>query len=119
MLYLSFPRAESRAEGRQRYEEIESRELIIAWLDEHGVGWLPCGHFASEKALRSYAGQMYLDVQYDLEDPAYQSVQTFLEFEDGAMRFDDVRFWIVPLAQAMENAHHDEPGFWERWADDF
>lgn len=35
------------------------------------------------------------------------------------MRFENTRFRIVPLGQAMENAPQDEPGFWERWADDF
>ena len=35
------------------------------------------------------------------------------------MRFDDVKFYIVTLEHAMQNAHHDEPGFWERWADNF
>lgn len=35
------------------------------------------------------------------------------------MRFENTRSWIVPLGLAMENTHHDEPGFWERWADDF
>jgi hypothetical protein len=25
----------------------------------------------------------------------------------------------VKLSTAMKNAHHDEPGFWERWAENF
>jgi hypothetical protein len=30
-----------------------------------------------------------------------------------------VRFTLYTLAYCMKNAHHDEPGFWERWADMF
>jgi hypothetical protein len=32
---------------------------------------------------------------------------------------EDVKFWIVSLDKAMESARHDEPEFWERWADRF
>jgi len=46
-------------------------------------------------------------------------VQAFLEYPDGTMRFDDVKFYVVPLQDPMKNAHHDEPGFWERWAENF
>ncbi|TCF97861.1 hypothetical protein BZM26_28950 [Paraburkholderia strydomiana] len=67
----------------------------------------------------SYAGEVFIDVPYDEADPMYQKVQAFLEFPDGTMRFDDVRFWIVFLEHAMKNARHDEPGFWERWAENF
>jgi len=35
------------------------------------------------------------------------------------MRHAGVRFYVMPLDYAMENAAHDEPGFWERWAEDF
>lgn len=119
VLYLTFPPAEPLAEPRRSYESLDSRKQIIAWLDANAVGWKECGHIASENTMRSYAGQIYIDVPYDCENPTYQRVQAFLEFADGSMRFEDVRFWIVSLEQAMKNAHHDEPGFWERWADNF
>jgi hypothetical protein len=28
-------------------------------------------------------------------------------------------FCYLPLDLAMKNKHHDEPGFWDRWADNF
>jgi hypothetical protein len=48
-----------------------------------------------------------------------QAVQEFLEYADGTMRFDDAKFWIVTHELAVKNRHHDEPGFWEKWAEDF
>ncbi|MFL9913987.1 hypothetical protein PQR75_00980 [Paraburkholderia fungorum] len=69
--------------------------------------------------MRSYAGEVFIDVPFDAVEPQYQKVQAFLEHPDGSMRFDDVKFYVVPLQDAMKNAHHDEPGFWERWAENF
>ena len=31
----------------------------------------------------------------------------------------EVTFFYCPLDKAMENAAHDEPGFWQRWAENF
>jgi hypothetical protein len=64
-------------------------------------------------------GQLYIDVPYELNNPDYQKLQNFLEDENGEVRFDGVKFWIFPLERAMKNAHHDEPGFWDRRADNF
>ncbi|WP_340122667.1 hypothetical protein [Methylobacter svalbardensis] len=46
-------------------------------------------------------------------------LRDYLENPDGSMRFETVGFWVLPLETAMKNAHHDESGFWERWAEDF
>ncbi len=78
-----------------------------------------CGQVASETVVRSYAGEIFIDVPFDDTDTQYRKVQAFLEHPDGEMRFDDVRFYVVTLQVAMKNAHHDEPGFWDRWADNF
>jgi hypothetical protein len=31
----------------------------------------------------------------------------------------DMLFWALSLNVATTNAHQDEPGFWERWAENF
>ncbi|WP_250493793.1 hypothetical protein [Caballeronia sp. GAWG1-1] len=118
MLYLEFELAEQRP-NPVPFDDIDSRRAIVEWLEANHVEWTRCGHVASTTVMRSYAGQIYIDVPYDVDDPTYQKLQQFLEFEDGTMRYDGVRFWIFPLDKAMENAYHDEPGFWERWADNF
>ena len=69
--------------------------------------------------MRSYAGEVFIDVPFDETNLQYQKVQVFLEYPDGTMRFDGVKFYVVTLEFAMKNAHHDEPGFWEKWAENF
>ena len=117
VLYLAFVRADP--PNYEDYEQIESRRRILQWFDSESVGWCECGPYASETLMRSYAGEVFIDVPFDEGDAQYQKVQAFLENPDGTMRFEDVKFYVVPLEHAMKNAHHDEPGFWERWAENF
>ncbi len=117
VLYLEFLRA--KPPHREDHKTFESRKLILDWLDGEGIGWRECAPIASETMMRSYAGEVYLDVPFDRRNALYRKVQAFLEHPDGTMKFSDVGFYIVPLELAMKNAHHDEPGFWERWAEDF
>ncbi|CAD6548267.1 hypothetical protein ACFQ3P_40945 [Paraburkholderia sabiae] len=118
VLFLSFPQAE-RCDDPLLYEEVQTRCEIIEWLEANHVQWTECAAFADETAMYAYAGQIYLDIPFDGNDPVYQRVQAFLEYPDGSMRLENVMFWVVPLGRAMENRHHDEPGFWDRWADGF
>jgi hypothetical protein len=55
----------------------------------------------------------------DETDPRYCQLRDYLEHPDGSMRDDNVRFYVLKLEVAMQNAHHDEPGFWELWAETF
>jgi hypothetical protein len=117
VLYLDFEKA--KRPHYNDYRQLESRIRILQWLDSEHIHWCECGPYASETTMRSYAGEIFLDVPFDETDTQYRKVQAFLEHPDGSMRFDDVNFYIVTLQLAMRNAHHDEPGFWERWADNF
>jgi hypothetical protein len=101
------------------YRNLDSRQRITRWLDSEGIGWRECAQVASETVMRSYAGEIFIDVDFDEADDRYRKLQAFLEHPDGTIRFDDVRFYVVSLDLAMKNAHHDEPGFWDRWADNF
>lgn len=119
VLYLEFhpqPFAEWRA---YRYEEDQVRSAVLAWLDAHGVPWTRCGPYANPARMAPYLGQVYLDVPYDDALPEYCRLRDYLEHPDGTMRHPGVRFYAMPLDYAMENAAHDEPGFWQRWAEDF
>lgn len=117
VLYLEFLKA--RRPRRADYRSLDSRLCILQWLDSEGIGWRECAQVASETVMRSYAGEIFIDVPFDETDSRYRKVQAFLEHPDGTIRFDDVRFYVVTLQIAMNNAHHDEPGFWNRWADNF
>jgi hypothetical protein len=117
VLFLTFPEAEGR--GRRPYEEVRCRNEITDWLDENAIAWTECGPVASENVMQPYYGEIYIDAPYDTGNSVYLAVQAFLEHPDGSMCFDGAKFWVVSLDFAMKNSHHDEPGFWERWAENF
>jgi hypothetical protein len=95
------------------------RTLIVDWLTNSQINWIECGPVANPNVMRPYYGQIYLDVPFDETLEEYCRLRDFLEFPDGTIRYPGVRFLILPLSRAMENAAHDEPGFWERWAEKF
>lgn len=99
------------------WENLPMRKTVIAWLDENGVAWQPCGDIANPNLMLPYEGQIYIDVPFDEKSPGYQKLSSFLEYPDGTMRLPGVLFWCLPLDVAMKNAHHDEPGFWDKWAE--
>lgn len=74
---------------------------------------------ADESYMCPFEGQIYLEVPFDENDPQYQIVRDYLENPDGTMHLKSVWWWYVPLERAMENARHDEPGFWEKWVENF
>ena len=118
--YNLFADSDDDERNSYNWEEDPLREKVCKWLTEHNIAWQECDHFAYENIWSScYEGQIYLDVNYDESDLKYQLVQNFLENPDGSMRLKSVTFWLVPLERAMKNKHHDEPGFWKKWAEDF
>ena len=109
-------------DGRPSHFDWESstgRQTVIAWLNGNQVGWQLCGAFADTTAMASYAGQIYIDVLFVDADPLYQKLLGYLEFPDGSTRLPGVWLFALELHVAMKNAHHDEPGFWARWAETF
>lgn len=105
--------------GWHDWENDPNRIDLIAWLKAKGIGWSLCGGFASENTMSSYQGEIYLDVPFDKADPVYQALSNRLENPDETRKIPGVTFCYVPLECAMRNAHHDEPGFWEKWAENF
>jgi hypothetical protein len=119
VLYLEF-HPESLSEWRNyRFEDDPMRAAVVAWLDAHAVTYHPCGPFANPNVMAPYLGQLYLEVPYDESLPGYRSLRDYLEHPDGTMRHPGVRFCAMPLDYALRNAEHDEPGYWERWAEGF
>lgn len=101
------------------WESHPARAAIVGWLDARGYAWQPCGEVANERIMRGYRGSIYIDVAYDPGDASYRALEAFLEHPDGSLRMPHMRFLVLDLEYAQTNAHHDEPGFWERWAEDF
>lgn len=119
VLYVEF-HPESRSEARHyRYEDDLMRASVLAWLDANGIGWEACGEYARPGQMWPYLGQVYLDVVFNEGLPEYRKLRDYLELPDGTMRHAGVRFYALPLDYANKNAAHDEPGFWENWAENF
>ena len=101
------------------YEDIPARKELIQWFEEKKITVFPCGDVASEHLYQSYQGQLYIDVPFDETDPDYAKVCGYLENPDGTPRIPGVLFCALKYETAMKNKHHDDPGFWEKWAENF
>ena len=123
VLYLEFnPKPTVDADGNKNFvgwQTLPIRQRVIDWLDSKGIAWRCCGHYANVNVMVGYRGQIYVDAPFEQSNPDFQALTLFLENPDGTMRFSDCTFYYCPLDHAMKNAAHDEPGFWERWADGF
>ena len=118
VVFLDFPQEENEDPFTGfdvDWDGLPIRKQIIAWLEQNQIAWRPCGDFADENMMiDGYRRRIYVDVPFDIGDHVYQRLQKYLETPDGASRFAGVKFCYLPLEMAMKNAHHDEPGFWER-----
>ena len=99
------------------WQSLPIRQQLISWLDDQGIGWKRCGHYAQLGLMMGHRGQIYIDLPFDTTLPAFQALQAFLENPDGTMRYPKVFFIYCSLENAMDNAAHDAPGFWERLAE--
>lgn len=102
-----------------RHEADRCRLEVLDWLTSYGIRWRRCGAFADPQRMPPYLGQVYLDVPFDENLPTYREVRDYLELPNGNMRRPGVRFYVLSLEAAMKNAAHDEPGYWEQWANQF
>ena len=105
---------------RKRYaEECPVMETVQQWLKENNIKYELCGRIADERVLTApHINRLYVDVPFDEENPDYKKLSEYLENEDGSMKIEGVDFMYLPLEVAMKNKHHDEPGFWDKWAED-
>jgi hypothetical protein len=103
------------------YENHAARKNIVQWLDENKIEYQECDGFAREDSglMCGYQGMIYIDVPFDIENEMYKKLAAFLETPGGQIRVEHVgtNFLYLPLGIALKNAHHDEPGFWERHYD--
>ena len=101
------------------YKKSKARQKVIEWLNENKIVWQPCGEIANENMMIGYLGSVYLDVPFDPENETYRKLNEYLENPDGSSKVKGVTLWALTLELALKNKHHDEPGFWEKWAENF
>lgn len=121
VLFVEFqPRNEDKSLFHSHdWEDDPKRQALIKWLDQQAIAWCCCSAFASEDSFDSYQGQIYIDLPMDETNPRYCQLRDHLEHPDGSMRDEQVCFYVLPLEAAMRNVHHDQPEFWQQWAEDF
>ena len=101
------------------YREYKERNELLQWLNDNEIPYRECGPMADECGWESYRGQLYVDLPIDEENKKYQLLCEHLDGPDGTFKIKGVESWIFPLEEALKNKHHDEPGFWDEWAEHF
>lgn len=101
------------------YETDPIRIEFIQWLEENNIPYQKCAPIARENGWEKYMGQLYIDVPMDEKDQRYLKLNEYLEYENGDMKINGISYCYIPFCVAMKNAHHDEAGFWDKWAEDF
>ncbi|QDG69647.1 hypothetical protein [Janthinobacterium tructae] len=118
VLYLEFHPKSYEESRLYRHDDDAVRTSMLDWFDAQAIAWQPCGPYAELSGFSSWRGQICFELPYDEMLPAYCQLRDYLEHADGSMRHAGVRFYLLTLDLAMQNAAHDEPGFWDRWAQD-
>lgn len=103
------------------WNKFPARMKVTEWLDENKIDWMPCGGVASLNCglMSGSDGRIYMDVPFDTDNEVYKKVSAYLENEDGTVREEHagIGFFYYPLEMAMKNSAHDQPGFWEHYAE--
>ena len=102
-----------------KYTEYKDRNELLQWFDKNDIPYQECGPIADEYSWESYRGQLYVDLPIDDNNEKYQLLCEHLDAPNGTFKIKGVESWIFPLKEALKNKHHDEPGFWDKWAENF
>ena len=101
------------------WKDYDKRNELIKWLDSNKIPYRKCGPIADEGGWEAYRGQMYIDLPIDENNQKYQLLCEHLDGPNETFKISGVESWLFPLEVAMKNAHHDEPRFWDKWAEEF
>ena len=80
------------------------RSELIQFLDDHSISWSECFDPATENMLiYPFSGSIYLDVPYDLAEPAYRLLADYLETPDCKPKYEDMHFCVRTLEAAIKS----------------
>ena len=116
VIFINFNKEVFPSYDHLKYKE---RNNLLQWLDENNIPYMECGPIADESGWESYRGQLYIDLPIDEKNKKYKLLCEHLDGPNSTFKIEGVESWIFPLEVAMKNKHHDEPGFWDRWAENF
>lgn len=100
VLFIHFEHYELTEEGEEETDSV--RDIVIAWLEDHGIGYEPCMGLEQEGFIDTYAGDIYIDLPFDESNPAYRELSLYLEDDQGNMMIDGVLFFVLSLELALE-----------------
>lgn len=100
VLFIHFEHYEFSEEGEEDTDSV--RDIVIAWLEDHGIGYDLCMGLEQEGFVDTYAGDIYIDLPYDESNPAYRELSLYLEDDQGNMMIEGVLFFVLSLELALE-----------------
>ncbi len=81
------------------------RSAFIQFLEDHSILWCECLDPGSENLLPySYRGSLYIDVPYDVANPAFRLVADYLRTPGGEPRYEDTYLCCWTLNAETEKA---------------
>lgn len=97
VLFLHFENYQQDGEG-----DDPIRSIVLAWLEDHEIEYLPCMGLAQEGFVDTYAGDIYIDLAINEDDATYRELCEYLEDDEGNMLLDGVLFFVLSLEIAQE-----------------
>ena len=88
---------------RQLADIEEQREIITAWLSAHKIEYEPCYGFFDGSIETLYKGDLYVDLEVDLSNPAFCSLRDLLENADETPKTSWIKFLYWRYEEALEN----------------
>lgn len=76
------------------------RSPMIDWLEDREISWRPCMGFYRKGVIdEAYAGGIFVDVPYDLDDNKFMSLVALLDNDDIT-----VQLCVCTMAEAKKDA---------------
>ena len=74
---------------------------VTQWLRDNSYIYGLCGGVEDPNSLFVYKRLIYLNQKFDLQDPKYKQLESFLQYPDEKMRHKDVNFEVMMLEEAI------------------